>query len=153
MRPTWDDTWMDVAANIACRSLCVRAYVGAVIVSPTNRIIATGYNGPPAGFDHRDMMCNDWCPRVANGRLHELYEDCWSVHAETNAIAFCDRRDREAGTIYVTGAICVTCAKLIAASGLARCVYVDDGAAEHRAPAKGVAIMRECGLDVVRWTT
>jgi dCMP deaminase len=63
VRKTWDATWMTVAQVIAQRSLCVRDQVGAVIVSTQNRIVASGYNGPPAGFPHNDKPCTEWCSR------------------------------------------------------------------------------------------
>lgn len=63
-RPNWDDTWLEVANVVAKRSLCVRDQVGAVIVSATNRIISTGYNGPPSGFEHDEHPCSQWCTRA-----------------------------------------------------------------------------------------
>ena len=50
---------------MAQRSLCVRAQVGAVIVDARNRIVETGYNGPPRGFQHDDQPCTQWCPRAS----------------------------------------------------------------------------------------
>lgn len=71
-RPSWDDTWLRVARAVAERSLCERDKVGAVIVDPRNRIVATGYNGPPAGFTGPDGVlawdprpCTEWCPRAS----------------------------------------------------------------------------------------
>src|SRR5262245_13898137 len=78
-RPTWDETWLVVADAIALRSVCSRSQVGAVIVSPTNRIVATGYNGPPSGWipDTAGKLaemppdfytnCAHWCPRSVHG--------------------------------------------------------------------------------------
>lgn len=63
-RPSWDDTWMSMAATIAKRSLCSRDQVGAVIASTTNRVVAVGYNNPTAGFDHQGENCLAWCPRA-----------------------------------------------------------------------------------------
>lgn len=62
-RPDWEDTWLEVARVIAKRSLCSRDQVGAVIVSKTERIVSSGYNGPPAGFQHNYLPCTNWCPR------------------------------------------------------------------------------------------
>lgn len=64
-RRTWDDTWLDVAAVVARRSLCVRDQVGAVVVDPRNRVVATGYNGPPDGFEHGGLPCVEWCRRAS----------------------------------------------------------------------------------------
>src|SRR3989338_8549796 len=48
-RPSWDDYFMAIAKIIAARGTCDRLYAGSVLVKE-NRIIATGYNGSPAGF-------------------------------------------------------------------------------------------------------
>jgi dCMP deaminase len=63
-RPSWDETWLSVARTIARRSLCSRDQVGAVVVSATNRLLETGYNGPPAGFQTDLQPCTEWCPRT-----------------------------------------------------------------------------------------
>lgn len=63
-RTTWPAIWLTVAHGIAQRSLCARDKVGAVIVSPDNTPLMASYNGPPAGFDHQDRPCTEWCPRA-----------------------------------------------------------------------------------------
>lgn len=63
-RPTWDDTWFAVTRAVAQRSLCDRDKVGAVVVSKSNRLLETGYNGPPAGFKTDDTGCSSWCTRA-----------------------------------------------------------------------------------------
>lgn len=125
-RVSWDEVWVNVARAVAKRSRCCRAQVGAVIVDPTNRIIATGYNGMPAGLPiPTGATCEEFCPRGKLGPSLETitdYSDCFSTHAEANALMFCDRRDRLGGAIYVTGDTCMHCARLIANSGLTRLV-------------------------------
>ncbi len=75
-RPDWDLYYIRIAMKVATRSTCKRAAVGAVIVKDRH-IVATGYNGAPAGKPHcLDEGCiieNNHCVRV--------------VHAEINAIA------------------------------------------------------------------
>ena len=166
-RPTWDDTWLSVARTVARRSLCVRDQVGAVIVNADNRIIATGYNGSPQGFNHWNKKCIEWCDRAQVTALTSFvvedakktpvgvsydpdYHDCPSLHAEANALSVCDRTVRERGTIYVTSAVCFGCAKLIANSGLLR-VVVDGGTQErapHRNAGKSYEFLKSCGLQV-----
>src|SRR4030042_4507965 len=69
-RQTWHQTWMSVAQIMAKRSLCERDQVGAVVVSDTKRGVATGYNGPPRGFNAephvnmRQTSCSSWCSRA-----------------------------------------------------------------------------------------
>ena len=63
-RPSWDETWLSVARTVARRSLCSRDQVGAVVVSATNRLLETGYNGPPSGFQTDLQPCTEWCLRA-----------------------------------------------------------------------------------------
>lgn len=149
-RPTWDETWMAVADTIGKRARCVRAQHGAVIVDTSNRIVATGYNGPPAGWSWFDGPCSEGCPRAINGPKDPLaYDDCVAIHAESNALMFCDRRERDGGTIYVNGACCLTCAKNVANSGLARAVIRVNPGEDYRNPELGLTFMRQSGLEVV----
>jgi dCMP deaminase len=162
-RQTWDETWLEVARVIAKRSLCERDQVGAVIVSKDNRIVATGYNGPPAGFDHSNTGCSSWCYRAQasdpQGRFFEPgakvplksdYSDCPSLHAEANALSVCDRSVREGGTIYITSGVCFGCAKLIANSGLEH-VIVPRTSYEHghRDTEKSYRFLESVGVTVV----
>lgn len=162
-RPSWDETWLAVARTVAARSLCSRAQVGAVITDTRNRIVATGYNGPPAGFSTESavsdepLTCEHWCDRGARqpNALEMLfpallgprpdYTDCPSLHAEANALLAADRSSWQGGTIYVTGAICHACGKLIANSGLAR-VVVGAEAEDRSYRVTGHDLLRQCGL-------
>lgn len=154
MRLTWDETWSIVAQTVARRSRCDRAQCGAVIVDPTNRIVATGYNGPPADLAlTMDGTCSSFCPRAQHGATPETaltYDDCPALHAEANALMFCDRREREGGTLYVSGWPCVACSKLIANSGLKRVVIlVESTDRSYRQPEKGVTLLQMSGIEVV----
>ena len=51
IRPDWDSYFMRIAAEVALRSTCTRANVGAV-VTKDRRILTTGYNGAPRGLPH-----------------------------------------------------------------------------------------------------
>ena len=72
-RPSWDQTFMDVAKTIARRSKDPSHKVGAVIVK-NKCIVATGYNGDPRDFRYEF----DW-------NTPEKYD--YVIHAEVNAIA------------------------------------------------------------------
>lgn len=118
-RPTKDETFLAVAKVIGARSLCESRKVGAVIVDRNGRIVATGYNGPPAGFEHGNAPCAEWCERRQK-RAHASpdYRACPSVHAEMNALLYADRAAVEGGTLYITHPPCVDCSKVIANSGV-----------------------------------
>lgn len=150
MRPSWDETWLSVARSVARRSGCIRDRVGAVIVDHTNRIVATGYNGAPAGYMDGDTACTLGCERAKGmGDLAPDYSDCPSIHAEANALLFCDRREREGGTMYVTSAPCIGCAKLMANSGIARVVIAKlVTSVAHRDPMRSIDFMIQCQIDV-----
>lgn len=161
-RPTWDETWLAVAEVVAKRSLCVRDQVGSVVVDARNRIVATGYNGPPAGFATTwqgvGRPCSKWCKRAQVSNIDEKYpvapialdySDCPSLHAEANALSVCDRSVRESGTIYITSSVCMGCAKLIANSGLSRVVVSYDDAHLHRRADFSYEFMRSCGIEVL----
>lgn len=145
---------MNVARVVAKRSSCVRAQVGAVIVDPRNRIVATGYNGPPATLASEKHLgtpavCEFDCPRAFGAQVSS-YDNCIAIHAEANALLFCDRRDSEGGTIYTTHVPCGDCIKLVANSGLVRIVTLDDQR-PNRTFADLHRLMQRCGIEVVRW--
>lgn len=157
---------MVVAQTVALRSLCVRDRVGAVIVNETNRIVSTGYNGPPQGYivpypmteegPWDKLPCNYWCDRGLEGPTRTTarsYTDCPSLHAEANALSVCDRSLRERGTLYVTSPICFNCAKLIANSGLLRVVVDGTHSAEnHRLAGDSMELIKKSGLTIDAWT-
>jgi dCMP deaminase len=113
-RPTWDEYFLDIAFSVAERSTCDRAHVGAVLVRD-RRILATGYNGSPAGLPHCDevghLMVDGHCVRT--------------LHAEQNAIiqSALHGVSSEGATAYVTHQPCLTCAKMLINAGIQRVVY------------------------------
>ncbi len=125
-RPSWDDYFLDLAAVVKTRSNCLRMAVGVVVVQGTH-IIATGYNGTPAGTKN----CIDGgCVRCANREKNVLAENerkdlCICLHAEQNALlqsAYHGVSSRGA-TMYSTVAPCLQCAKAIINAGIADVVY------------------------------
>lgn len=147
-RPHWDDVWLEAGGVLARRSLCSRAQVGAVITDANHRVVSTGYNNPPANFDHRDQSCEHWCPRAQAETLHREYDDCYALHAEANALMAADRSTWQGGTIYVLGDICFNCAKLIANSGLAMVIVKSDPGREYRKADESYRFLRSLGIGV-----
>lgn len=144
-RLDWDTVWENVAVQVAHRTLCTEAKVGAVITDAHNRMIATGYNGPPAGFAHNDRPCTEWCGK--SGGLAAPYSLCQAVHAEANALLSSERDARIGGTIYVNKHPCWECTKLIANSGLTRVVLrpLKPSTPEHELR---MDFLEACGLSV-----
>lgn len=157
-RPTWDAARLAMARELAKRSLCTRDQVGAVITDADNRIVAEGYNGPPAGYVHGNKPCIEWCQRAKDAEYRRKlptyvpmpdYSDCPSLHAEANALMMSDRTTRKGGTLYVTSFPCGQCRKLISNSGLARIVIGVDGKHEYRYQESDYNFLRKLGIRVI----
>ena len=150
-RPPWDEYFMSIAQLVAGRSTCLRRSVGAVIVKD-RRILATGYNGAPAGLPHcEETGCIREKLNVPHGERHEL---CRGIHAEQNAII----QSANYGTgisgsaIYTTHHPCSVCAKMIINAGIKRVIsadgYPDELASELLAQA-GIPVVALGDLAVV----
>ena len=121
MRPSWDEYFMQIAHQVATRSTCLRRHVGAVVVRE-KRILTTGYNGPPRGVPHCDVVgCLREQLGIPSGQRQEI---CRGLHAEQNAIiqAALHGVSTEGGTVYITHQPCITCAKMIINAGIVRAV-------------------------------
>lgn len=149
-RPHWVETWIQVADVFAERSLCTRAQVGAVIVTKDNRVASQSYNGPAAGLNKK-TPCTDWCPRARGETgLTANYDACPAIHAEANALIRANFTEIQGGTIYVSRACCINCAKQVANSGLARVVHRVTSDDLHRDPDSVEDYLQRAGLEVVR---
>jgi len=150
LRSSWDETWIRVATAMSYRSQCTNRRVGAVIISKTNRCVAVGYNGQPKGLNYLPLRgdCSDFCER-SGGERGQSYENCVAIHAEANALLFADRSTYEGGTIYVTHPPCWECAKLIANSGLDRCVALIGKQDAHYDNDKSKRLLEECGIETL----
>ena len=123
-RPSWHQYFMTITRQVAERSTCLRAKVGAVIVRDRN-IVATGYNGSPAGLPHcTDVGCLVYSSRTPSG---ENEENCFrTIHAEINAIAQAAKNGasiRDAD-IYITHTPCIHCMKVLLNTGI-RAIYYE----------------------------
>ena len=122
-RPSWHQYFLTITRQVAERSTCTRAKVGAVIVRDKN-ILATGYNGSPAGLPHcMEVGCLIYTSRTPSG---EVEENCFrTIHAEINAIAQAAKNGapiRDAD-IYITHTPCIHCLKVLINTGIKRIFY------------------------------
>ena len=122
-RLTWDQYFLTITRQVAERSTCIRAKVGAVIVRDKN-ILATGYNGSPAGLPHcMEVGCLIYTSRTPSG---EVEENCFrTIHAEINAIAQAAKNGatiRDAD-VYITHTPCIHCLKVLINTGIRRVFY------------------------------
>ncbi len=121
-RPSWDDYFMEIATVVATRSTCLRRQVGAVVVKD-RRILATGYNGAPAGLRHcLEVGCLREQMSVPSGEKHEL---CRGLHAEQNAViqAALHGVSMAGSTVYSTHKPCSLCAKILINAGVTDIVF------------------------------
>lgn len=137
-RPTWDEYFMAITDQVAQRATCTRRQIGAVLVKD-KRILATGYNGVPAGLAHCDEVgCLREQRGIPSGTQHEL---CRGIHAEQNAVIQAARHGIaiDGATVYSTHQPCVLCAKILINSGVKEIVfrepYPDELASEMLAEA------------------
>lgn len=123
---------MQVARVISGRATCSRLHVGAVLTRD-GRVIATGWNGAPAGLPH--------C--VHDGSETRCTR---AVHAERNVVGFAARHGiATAGTtLYLTHAPCLDCASVLVAAGVVRVVF-----GERYRSDSGVTYFREAGIECV----
>ena len=136
-RPSWDDYFMQITFQVATRSTCLRAAVGAVIVRD-KRILTTGYNGAPTNLPH----CTEAGCLIVNGHCVR------TLHAEQNAIiqGALHGVDVSGSTIYVTHQPCLVCAKMIINAGIQRVVYAGNYPDEI---ARG--FLEEAGVELCRF--
>lgn len=105
----WIGYGMSLAEAVRHKSKDPSTKVGAVILDKDNRVVSTGFNGPPSRMDDSKV---DWT-RPAK------YD--YVLHAEENAILFAGRR-LHGCTLYVTGHPCPHCALVTIQSGIRRVV-------------------------------
>jgi len=108
----WDKRFLNIAYEVSSWSKDVGTRVGSVLVQE-RRIIATGFNGFPAGI-------SDDLERYTNRELKLAY----TVHAEVNAIlnAAKNGAQTDGAALYVTFSPCVRCATSIIQAGIQRVV-------------------------------
>ena len=146
MKPSFDHIFMKLATDLALRSHCVKAQVGAVLARDT-RIISIGYNGPPAGTHNCD---EEWpehgCARDSKGSCS------LALHAEQNAILYAVKNGArlEGATLYTTLSPCIACARLIFSAGIKQ-VYFSKSYAQYKGLAsdEGVDFLNRFGVSAV----
>ncbi|MEP0777790.1 dCMP deaminase family protein [Microcoleus sp. ZQ-A2] len=111
-----------LAKLAATRSTCLAFPVGAVIVK-NKQILATGYNGSPAGSAH----CTEqgYCyPGLSSCDASKTMPSR-AVHAEANAIAQAAKHgiSTDGASIYVTLEPCLSCLKLVISAGIREVFY------------------------------
>lgn len=139
-RMPWPQYFMQITQLVAQRSTCLRRKVGAIAVKD-KRILATGYNGAPAGVtDCLTKGCLRQQMGIPSGQRHEI---CSGLHAEQNTIiqAAIHGISLKGAEIYCTHQPCFICTKMIINCGIIA-VYFADGYPDPL----GEGMFREAGI-------
>lgn len=112
--------YINIAQEVAQLSNDWHTKVGAVFVK-NNKILSTGYNSSPIGFDTSLIPKN-------NGETLIQQKNTYMIHAEMNAILNYKGNitDLKGSTIYVTLCPCSQCAKILIQLGVEKVVYLEE---------------------------
>jgi len=140
---TFDEIYMELAANLAKKSHCIKRHVGAVLTKDT-RIISIGYNGPPAGTHNCDEEFPETgCARDSKGSCS------LAIHAEQNAILYAVKNNAtvSGSTLYVTLSPCLACSRIIYSMGVEKVIYLKSYAEYKGLPIdEGVEFLEKFGV-------
>jgi dCMP deaminase len=124
-RLSWFEYFLEIADTVSIRADCTRRKCGAVLVDSHNRIISTGYNGAPPGA--YGCLTDNACPRGQMSydeiKAFSSYANCSAIHAEKNALLFCDPSKRKGSTLFVNQPPCPDCRIFAAACGVKMIVW------------------------------
>lgn len=128
--------FMKSALLAAQNSYAIRNKVGVVFVKD-GRIICSGWNGQPTGFDN---CCEE---KLKDGTLKTLPT---VIHAEANAICFCAKNGISLinSKVYITLSPCINCALLLIQSGIKEVYYY-----EQYRDNSGIKLLNKCGIKVI----
>ena len=146
-RPSWNQYFASITRMVATRSTCLRRHVGAILVKE-KRILATGYNGAPAGLKHCiEVGCLREEASIPSGTRHEL---CRALHAEQNAIvqAAYHGISIAGSTLYCTNKPCVICSKMLINAGIEGIFFEEDYEDDL-----ADAMLAEAGIEIMRFET
>lgn len=135
---------MAITRLVARRSTCLRRSVGAILVKD-RRILATGYNGAPAGLRHcAEVGCLRENSAIPSGTRHEL---CRGLHAEQNVIiqAAYHGISIHGASLFCTNKPCAICSKMIINAGIKEVFYLEgyeDELADQMMAEAGVSVER-----------
>lgn len=162
MRPSIDQTYIEIIKIIAKRSTCCRIKTGCVIVRDTH-IISTGYNGVLKNIRHCDehwreyhktsnnlKPFDEWIHTDEFKTLHREYSRLNELHAERNAILFSAKEgiSTKNAIIYTLYSPCIDCATSIYGAGIVKVIYVHD---YDRDNGVGLRFLREAGIECIKY--
>lgn len=143
-----NDYYLTVTKTVATGSSCPPGKQHGCIAVKHRSIVATGYNGPPAGHSHCGLDCPLDLYKLRN-KGKKNFDLCPAVHAEINAILTAAKIGTaiEGAVLYVTKRPCANCLKALQNLQLSGVVfYLDDE--ETHAMLLGPFLTREVELYV-----
>ncbi|MFX0205965.1 MAG: cytidine/deoxycytidylate deaminase family protein [Candidatus Hodarchaeota archaeon] len=144
-RTPLNEYFMQNAEKVSLRSTCLRHHFGAILVRD-KRILSTGYNENPSGLPHCFEL-PEGCIRdslhIASGMNLEI---CTAVHAEANALLQCAYHgvSSKGSTLYVTGAPCPLCSRMLVNAGVKRVVYKENEYGDE-----GLKILKQASIECI----
>lgn len=115
--------YLKMAKEMSVLSHCVSKQVSCLLVSQEGRVISSGINGTPKGYENcNEKFPHGWCEE------HHSWSLIHEVHAEMNAINDAARRGVSTeGTIaYCTLKPCFNCTKQLISAGITSIHYIED---------------------------
>lgn len=140
-RNSRDQVFMELAETVAARSTCLSRRTGAVLVSPKGHLLATGYNGAPAGLRHQRV-----CDRIRSGASSSTCLDrCNDVHAEENVIAQSAMygKNTEGAVLYTLITPCTRCARMLINAGISEIVFKEEYADD-----RAISLLESAKIDL-----
>jgi dCMP deaminase len=116
---SYDDYFLTMCHLVAMRSIDPSTKCGSVLVSKEYKVLSTGYNGPIKGSN------DELVPLTRPDKYAHL------LHAEENCLLAYNgsNQDLAESTMYVTGAPCHKCLRMIIQKGVRNIVYTDGNVA------------------------
>lgn len=134
-RPTWDETYLEIAKVISKRSKDPRTKVGSVLVK-NGCVIGIGYNGEPRRFTgHFNWFTEEKYNYVIHSEMNAISNACSQGINITNSI------------LYVTLSPCHDCMKLIIQNQIKKVYYLE----EYKDFELSSKIAKECGIELIKF--
>ena len=122
-KPTWDESFMGMAYEVAKRSADPQTQVGAYLTNDAHEPISCGYNGYPRGVP--DNILPNVRPPKGTPMYDILYKYAWMIHSEANTILNAARQGKCTlnTTLYGTHPPCERCTLFLWQAGVKTIIY------------------------------
>jgi dCMP deaminase len=145
MKQKFVDYYMKVAELTSTLSYAKRLQVGSVIVKG-NKILATGYNGMPSGWDNTCETTE--IVELDEKFIKQLVTKQEVLHAEMNALMKVSQSTESSAEaiMFCTHAPCINCAKAMHQAGIVEVIYKNTYRTEE-----GLYFLEKCGVKLTKY--